>query len=323
MRISRNRCGCDCLNDVEPYPVNQDCYPDVPAEVSCCEGTPLGPVMTVLFDGDATVYQINRSSTEAGVWEALLIDMGGGVTMDLALQCRTGVWSLSRVLSDGTGVISDVVYPAETVHCGTGQLVETLIFPPELSQTAEIDPFEIVFAAPTGSGAPASAIVRMLSEEPDVPPDGYVQEHTCCEACPEGSPTHYLVDFGCLIRAISPTVPGLPFQMIGIAPPIMRLTRDCLFGDEACHWTGRMEDPGFWSYAVGEAWEHNYRVPGTNARVVSRAAGRSETHRRIRGCRARRLPRGAVLRQCAGCVPVHRAGGGCAGLGCGESRVRG
>ena len=84
----------------------------------------------------------------------------------------------------------------------------------------------------------------------------------------EAQAAHCLVDFGCLTRAISPTVPGLPFQMIGIAPPIMRLTRDCLFGDEACHWTGRMEDPGFWSYAVGEAWEHNYRVPGTNARVV-------------------------------------------------------
>lgn len=261
MRLSRNRCGCDCLNDVEPYPVNQDCYPEVSAEVSCCEGTPLGPVMTVLFAGDATVYEITRSTTETGVWEVLAVDMGAGVSMDLTLTCDGSEWSLRRVLSNATGITSDVTYAAETVHCGTGQTVETLIFPPELSETDETDPFEIVFAAPAGSGAPASATVSMLAESPTVEPDNWVDEHTCCTACPEGSPTHYLVDFGCLVRAISPTVEGLTPQIVGIAPPIMRLTRDCLFGDDACHWTGRMEDPGFWSYAVGEAWDSGGKTP--------------------------------------------------------------
>lgn len=259
MRISRLRCGCDCLNDTEPYPVNQDCYPETAREITCCPGTPLGEVMTVVFSDVATVRQLVRDASDQAIWSASAISLGSGVSMDVTLECADGEWTLRRVRYDTNGTLADVTYLAETTHCGTGQTVHTLIEPIEFSQTADADPFEIVFRAPAGSSEPASATVNMLQgEEPDDPPADWVQEHTCCAACPEGSPTFYLVDFGCFLRTDADT-PDI------IAPPIMRLVRDCLFGDDACHWTARMTDEGWPGYAVSEAWKHLRNRLGYNA----------------------------------------------------------
>lgn len=246
MQLSRSRCGCDCLNEVKDYPINKACYPDEDAAVPCCPSTPMAPKMVVLFAGDSTLYEINRRTDGGSVWDASPpFSLGGGVTLAVTLTCDGESWVLRRQVSGASP--EDVTYT-------------------DVALASCAPRFSLTFTRPDGSSAPLTVDVAFQIEEPEEADEDFILEHTCCDQCPDGSPTFYLVDFGCAVVAGPDPVTDyrnlLQYQNLKIiAPRTMRLTRDCLFGDAACQWTARSGEDFTGelvadSQSVIERWRH-------------------------------------------------------------------